>query len=270
MKLKDEIIGKSFGKLFVKEFVNHDSKHYYYNCVCSCGKNHTTTRNNLITGKTTRCSTCSLENRKNSFIKNNKYTYNTYRSMLLRCSENIRYVNVPICERWLDKEQGFRNFFNDMGPRPENTTLDRIDNSLGYFPENCRWVARGVQNHNKGKRKDSVGKYIGVSSSRGRFISQVTKDGKRLHHRYFDNEEDAAVDYDNVSEILYGDRPNKTIRREVPEPVRKFGSACLCRKTNKYRVRATDYSGKRKTVGFYISQEEAFEVLDLIRQLKSS
>jgi hypothetical protein len=27
-----------------------------------------------------------------------------------------------------------------MGERPGNLTIDRIDSSLGYFKENCRWV----------------------------------------------------------------------------------------------------------------------------------
>lgn len=41
------------------------------------------------------------------------------------------------------------NFFQDMGEAPENTTLDRIDNTKGYSKENCRWATAVQQQHNK-------------------------------------------------------------------------------------------------------------------------
>lgn len=268
MKLKNEILGKVFGKLTVVDFIKYDGKHYYYNCICSCGNTHVATRNNLLKNNTNKCLDCSRKNKKHSIIKDNKYTYNSYRSMLLRCFENIRYVNVPICDRWLDKYNGFKFFIDDMGARPENTTLDRIDNSLGYFPENCRWATVSIQNHNKRKRKDSVCNYIGISYRNGKFVSQLVKDGKRIHHRYFKTEIEAAIDYDNISEDIYGDRPNKTERVDNLVILRKFGSVCFCKKSNKYRVRVFDYSGKRKTIGYFVSKDEADEVLDLIRSLR--
>lgn len=54
-------------------------------------------------------------------------------------------VGITVCQEWLD----FNNFLNDMGLRPEGTSIDRIDNSKGYFKENCRWSTYTQQSENR-------------------------------------------------------------------------------------------------------------------------
>ena len=52
---------------------------------------------------------------------------------------------ISMCARWIND---FDAFMDDMGPRPEGTTLERRNNSRGYEPGNCVWATPAVQMRN--------------------------------------------------------------------------------------------------------------------------
>lgn len=265
-------IGQRFTNLVVVDRVYKANGHIYYTCLCDCGNTSTVTRNNLLKANTTCCVSCGHKKRASTQTtvgcRKNKYTYTSYIAMKSRCKENDRYKNIKICSRWLEPN-GFLYFLEDMGPRPQNTTLDRIDNSLGYYKENCRWATSSFQNHNKTKRSSSAVSYIGVTRSKDKFQMQILKDGIKVSG-LFDNAIDAAVYYDNISEELYGDRPNGTKYKPILPNKEKIGGLSYCKKSRKYRVRFTDVFNIRRTVGYFEQETEAMEVLDLLKLLHKS
>lgn len=79
--------------------------------------------------------------------------YGVWHGMIQRCenpkskaAKNYCLKGIKVCSEWMN----FSNFFewSIKNGYKDGLTLDRIDSSKNYCPDNCRWVDRFVQNSN--------------------------------------------------------------------------------------------------------------------------
>ncbi len=83
--------------------------------------------------------------------------FNSWRNMVQRCTnpkatgyEYYGAKGVGFDPRWWDYA-AFKAYMVETW-RP-GRSLDRVDNALGYSPENCRWATRYQQTHNRGVKE---------------------------------------------------------------------------------------------------------------------
>jgi hypothetical protein len=124
--------------------------------------------------------------------------YNIWNGMIRRCC-NPRDPGFPsyggrgigVSPRW---RHDFMAFFADIGPRPSlGHSLDRLDNTRGYEPGNCRWATRSQQQRNKARPPNAVGAcYLRAAD---RWQARINIHGRAIFLGAFQSKAEAMAAY---------------------------------------------------------------------------
>ena len=216
-----ELLGRILGELTVIEKSAHRAspsgkKRPTYRCRCSCGNIIVKTSSSLRSktgAKHCGCKTKqkllnTIQNRDPFTVKTRWKAFSSYTHMLARCYDSREYGyeeyggrGITVSEEWRDS---FWKFLDDMGERPENHVIDRIDPNKNYYKENCRWVERSLSSFNTRKAKNNTSGRTGVYwfDRVGKWIAAIFVEKKQKHLGYFDTHE-SAVEARRLAELKY-------------------------------------------------------------------
>jgi len=157
--VKQTMVGQKFGywEVIKKDDHHPGSRNSFWICRCQCGTVRSITRSSLITGRSSSCGCKPSENRKGINMTHGMSKtrlYHEWLSMRRRCknpklksSECYVGKGITVCDEWQTFEP-FHAWAIENG-YDDSLTIDRIDNSKGYSPSNCRWVTNEEQQQNK-------------------------------------------------------------------------------------------------------------------------
>lgn len=149
-KYPDPDPGHKFGKWTV---IQRESIKMW-SCQCECGTVRQFTRNYIAKENSKSCGCVFFKHGGSSGSRGNQHRlYDTWHGMLQRClnptcKDYPKYGGrgISVCEKWRE----FLGFISDMEHSfVEGTSLGRVNNDLGYYPENCRWETPVEQNNNR-------------------------------------------------------------------------------------------------------------------------
>ena len=135
--------------------------------------------------------------------------YNVWIMMRHRCRcetcKDFKYYGgrgIDCCKEWDDfsrfEEWALLNGYE------EGLEIDRVDNSRGYDPNNCRWVSKSVNEYNRGIFKNNTTGRTGVARKGKKYIAYIDKNKKRMNLGTFGTVEEAAAARETAEIRIYG------------------------------------------------------------------
>lgn len=156
-----DLTGERFGRLTViRRGENYVSPKGYVGvnwiCECDCGRTTLVRGCNLKSGASISCGCERVihPNRKTHGLSHTRL-HSIWSDIKTRCFDpnDSNYSNyggrgITMCDEWRSDFLSFYRWANANG-YSDDLSIDRIDNNLGYCPDNCRWADSVVQQNNK-------------------------------------------------------------------------------------------------------------------------
>ena len=195
---------KDLGMLFPTE--NSKTKKRFGLYKCFCGNEFKTMISSVKNERTKSCGCIHKNMLLNMITKHNLCKHPLYttwcniksRTTNINSDDYINYGarGIDICNEWKNDFLSFYNWALDNGYK-YGSTIDRINNDLGYSPENCRWTNRNVQARNKRKLfKSNTSGHKGVTYKNKKWRCTIGVNNKSIHIGMFNTSLEAAKAYD--------------------------------------------------------------------------
>jgi hypothetical protein len=156
--------GTKFGRLTViEEAAPANRGQRQLACQCKCGDKKTAKLSHLTSGAISSCGCLRKELTAKRSTKHGEARrgakspeWQIWTGITKRCLSptNLQYRyygarGISICRRWRKFELFIMDVKKEIGRRPSNRSLDRINNNRGYEPGNIRWATRMEQSRNR-------------------------------------------------------------------------------------------------------------------------
>lgn len=188
-------------KGLVKRYSIENSRKFAFFDCSSCLR-EVKIRSDKIERSSGMCRKCAMKkvsekNTKHGEAKNISRLYKTWSNIKSRCASDKYYVNISVCDEWLNSYEAFRDW-SMLNNYSDDLTIDRIDNNGNYEPSNCRWTTQSVQSRNtRVICSSNTSGYRGVSYDNGRnkYVAHITINYRTKFLGRFENAIDAAYAY---------------------------------------------------------------------------
>ena len=159
---RSDLAGLRFGRLTVLRL--DDSKPdnpMHWVCKCDCGNIKSIVGASLKNGNTKSCGCLQKEKAASQGAsskihgKSKTRLYRVWRGMKSRVFDknSTKYDiyggrGIQMCDEWKNSFEAFYQWATETGYN-DNLTIDRIDNNVGYNPQNCKWSTAKEQSRNR-------------------------------------------------------------------------------------------------------------------------
>jgi hypothetical protein len=203
-----DLTGQKFGRLTALSLVGTKStgaKATIWKCRCDCGKETIVSAGSLRNGATKSCGCfrAELNKRRSKGIKHGfarTRVYRIYAGIKQRCyNPKCRIYwkyggnGIKMADEWLSNPVVFITWALAHGYN-DTLSIDRIDPSKGYTPDNCRWATIIEQNTHLRQRVSEESGMRGVcwSKKERRWICVVSTNNKTIRIGSFKDKIEAA------------------------------------------------------------------------------